>query len=181
MQNETISWSGGCNASGIAEGSGTLQWYENGKPGQKFIGEVKNGQYHYGESILSDGETYKGGFLDGKRHGQGVASWPRDNSDEKGGWKKYSGNFRNGSKEGYGEAVTWNGDTYKGTWSNDKRTGQTAREKGTAKRSASEIAAKPRQERKRNDVFRTEKYPNGITPVDVIRSLVSPGSILSLF
>ena len=37
---------------------------------------MRNGQYHYGESIHVDGETYKGGFLDYKPHRQGVATYP---------------------------------------------------------------------------------------------------------
>jgi hypothetical protein len=40
---ETIHWSGRCKG-GYAQGRGTLQWFENGKPGDRYDGEYEAGK-----------------------------------------------------------------------------------------------------------------------------------------
>ena len=40
---ETIRWSGGCKG-GYAQGKGTLQWFENGRPGDRYDGEYEAGK-----------------------------------------------------------------------------------------------------------------------------------------
>lgn len=53
---ETVTWSGGCK-NGFADGDGTLQWFEQGKPDVRF----------------------EGGYQGGKRNGYGVLIDPNGN------------------------------------------------------------------------------------------------------
>lgn len=57
---ETIHWSGGCKG-GYAEGKGTLQWFESGKPGDRYDGEYKNGKRNgHGTVTESNGTRIEG-------------------------------------------------------------------------------------------------------------------------
>jgi hypothetical protein len=57
---ETIHWSGGCD-SGYAQGKGTLQWYENGKPGDRYVGEYQGGKRNgHGVVTMSNGTRIEG-------------------------------------------------------------------------------------------------------------------------
>jgi hypothetical protein len=57
---ETIRWSGSCN-SGYAQGKGTLQWYENGKPGDRYEGEYQGGKRNgHGVVTMSNGTRIEG-------------------------------------------------------------------------------------------------------------------------
>jgi hypothetical protein len=57
---ETIHWSGGCDA-GLAQGKGTVQWFENGKPGDRYEGEYQAGKRNgHGIVTMSNGTRIEG-------------------------------------------------------------------------------------------------------------------------
>ncbi len=57
---ETIRWSGGCQA-GYAQGKGTLQWFENGKPGDRYEGDYQAGKRNgHGIVTMSNGTRIEG-------------------------------------------------------------------------------------------------------------------------
>jgi hypothetical protein len=57
---ETIQWSGSCDA-GYAQGRGTLQWYENGKPGDRYVGEYQAGKRNgHGVVTMGNGTRIEG-------------------------------------------------------------------------------------------------------------------------
>jgi hypothetical protein len=57
---ETIRWSGRCDA-GYAQGKGTLQWYENGKPGDRYVGEYQGGKRNgHGVVMMGNGTRIEG-------------------------------------------------------------------------------------------------------------------------
>lgn len=57
---ETIQWSGGCNA-GYAQGKGTLQWFENGKPSDRYVGEYQGGKRNgHGVVTMKNGTRIEG-------------------------------------------------------------------------------------------------------------------------
>ncbi|XP_075036244.1 alsin [Mixophyes fleayi] len=74
----------------------------------------------YKDPRLKDA-TYEGRWLTGKPHGRGVLSWPDG--------RMYSGEFRNGMEDGYGEYIIPNkalkkNDRYLGLWKDGKMCGQ---------------------------------------------------------
>jgi hypothetical protein len=57
---ETIHWSGSCD-SGYAQGNGTVQWYENGKPGDRYVGDYQGGKRNgHGVVTMSNGTRIEG-------------------------------------------------------------------------------------------------------------------------
>ena len=57
---ETIRWSGGCQ-NGYAQGKGTLEWFENGKPGDRYVGEYQEGKRNgHGVVTMSNGTRIEG-------------------------------------------------------------------------------------------------------------------------
>lgn len=103
---ETITWSGSCR-NGKADGRGVLQWYRDGKPGDRYEGDTKIGKAHgLGVFTDADGSRYEGEHVDGKAHGRGVFT------DSDG--SRYEGEFVNGSQRGRG-ILTWpSSDRYEG-------------------------------------------------------------------
>ncbi len=125
--NETITWSGSC-INGYASGKGTLQWYQNGIKGSKYVGGFRNGKPHgKGTYTYKSGNSYTGDWRDDNKHGKGAYTWA-DGSVYKG---EFAYDKRNGFgvmkmlrgdssiqsyiNNGYGY---WQGDTYiiKGMW-----------------------------------------------------------------
>src|SRR6185437_12637990 len=106
LPNETISWNGTCE-NGMADGSGTLQWYVNGKLVNKYEGSYRNGQENgHGVKTYANGDRFEGEWLDGKASGHGVKMWA--NGD------RYDGEYLGGTQAGHG-VYTWaNGDRYEG-------------------------------------------------------------------
>ncbi len=49
---ESIHWSGHCK-DGLAQGKGTLQWVENGKDGDRYVGEYQGGKRN-GHGVVTD-------------------------------------------------------------------------------------------------------------------------------
>ncbi len=66
---ETIKWSGACS-NNLATGKGTVQWYLNGKPGNRdegdFVDGKSTGKY---VSVFPDGGRFEGEFPEGKYKG----------------------------------------------------------------------------------------------------------------
>lgn len=57
---ETIHWSGGCQ-DGYAQGKGTLEWFENGKAGDRYVGEYQGGKRNgHGVVTMSNGTRIEG-------------------------------------------------------------------------------------------------------------------------
>ncbi|MBK7002176.1 MAG: hypothetical protein IPH35_20135 [Rhodoferax sp.] len=115
---ESISWSGTCS-DGKATGTGTLQWYLNGKPNGRYEGEYRDGLVHgKGTYVLANGNRYEGEYRDGKMHGKGTYV------EANGG--RYEGEYRDGLVHGKGTYVRVNGDRYEGDWRDGKEHGKGA-------------------------------------------------------
>lgn len=57
---ETIRWSGACKG-GYASGEGTVQWFENGRPGDRYEGEYQAGKRNgHGIVTMSNGTRIEG-------------------------------------------------------------------------------------------------------------------------
>lgn len=80
-------------------------------------GEFSEGRLHgYARVVGNDeGNEYMGGFVRGKREGEGIEIWS-DGSVYCGGWKA-------DREHGFGELVTINGFHYKGSWAGGMRSG----------------------------------------------------------
>ena len=69
---EKITWSGRCEA-GMAEGSGTLQFFIGDKPAARYEGELRNGRADgTGTSLEPDGTRYEGNWRNNAANGFGV-------------------------------------------------------------------------------------------------------------
>ncbi len=95
--NESIAWSGGCDNS-FAQGPGVLQWFENGRPAERYEGEMRAGQME-GRGTLNtgDGGHYEGEFRAGKA--DGVGQWTTAHGSFNGVWK--NGCFNDGSRRAW--------------------------------------------------------------------------------
>jgi len=63
---ESVRWSGPCKG-GFAEGQGTLRWFEDGEPGDRYTGEYRHGHRDgYGVLTTSKGETIRGDWSNGR-------------------------------------------------------------------------------------------------------------------
>lgn len=87
--NRTFTWSGDCQ-NGIARGRGVLQWFTNGIPSGRYIGEYSDGRMN-GRGVFeyANGDVYEGEFRDDRPNGR--ASFRAANGS------RYSGLVRNGS------------------------------------------------------------------------------------
>jgi hypothetical protein len=115
-QQETISWTGSCE-NNLAQGRGVLQWSKDGKPTDRYEGDVRDGKMN-GRGVLTaaNGDRYDGEYRDGGRSGRGI--YILANGD------RYDGEWLNGKRNGRG-VVSWaNGDRYDGGWLDDKRNGR---------------------------------------------------------
>jgi hypothetical protein len=86
---------------------------------ESYAGPCKDGLAE-GEGEARGAAQYRGGFHAGKKHGQGVKSWP--NGD------RYEGGFVEDRREGQGKYSwgrgPWAGESYEGPYVNDKRDGE---------------------------------------------------------
>ena len=72
QSHETIRWSGGCQ-SGYAQGKGTLQWFESGKPGDRYEGDYQAGKRNgHGIVTESNGTRIEGDWRDDQLLQMGV-------------------------------------------------------------------------------------------------------------
>ena len=135
QQNETVAWSGECDAYGRATGRGTLERRYDGKvqrfdgdvrngtpngrgvetfpDGVRFEGEFRDGQLNgRGVALLSSGMRYEGEFRDSQANGQGVLTLPAGG--------RLEGEFRGGRLNGRGVALFSNGKRYEGEFRNGR-------------------------------------------------------------
>ena len=70
----TFNWSGICS-NNVADGPGMMQWYVNGSPSGRFVGEYDNGRMS-GRGVFEyrNGDRYDGEFRDDKPNGYGTLS-----------------------------------------------------------------------------------------------------------
>jgi antitoxin component YwqK of YwqJK toxin-antitoxin module len=94
-----------------------LNHTENYSDGSKYIGGWLNGKRNgQGTYTWSDGSRYVGGWLNDNKNGQGTYTWS-DGS-------KYVGSWLNDNKNGQGTYTWSDGRKYVGGWLNDKQNGQ---------------------------------------------------------
>lgn len=63
---ESVRWSGACKR-GFADGEGTLQWFDHGRKGDRYVGAYAHGKRNgYGVATFANGETVKGDWHDGE-------------------------------------------------------------------------------------------------------------------
>ena len=114
---ESITWSGTC-PNGIAEGNGVLQWFDDGRPTDRYEGELRDG-WENGRGVATStliADRYEGDWSDGWRHGQGIYSFA--NGD------RYEGDWFEGLRTGRGMMVWADGARYEGEWLDSKPNGQ---------------------------------------------------------
>ncbi|MCJ8346539.1 hypothetical protein MJH12_13435 [bacterium] len=109
---ETVEYDGECK-DGYITGKGTTQWYRDGKPGQRSVGEYLNGKLHgYAIVNYNSGDKYEGTWANDKFHGKGAYILVNGT--------KYDGAFINGDQHGLG-TLTWaNGNYMKCIWKNNE-------------------------------------------------------------
>lgn len=110
---ETVTWSGAC-LSGIAEGTGILQWFDDDRPSDRYEGELRDG-WENGQGVATStviADRYEGQWRDGWRHGQGIYTFA--NGD------RYEGNWFEGLRAGQGTMVWEDGARYEGEWLDGK-------------------------------------------------------------
>ena len=114
--NVGITWSGDCEH-GLAQGKGVLQWTRDGKPAERYEGEMKDGLYEgTGKITYANRARYEGEFKAGERDGRGTYVFP--------GGGRYTGPFREGRPNGQGAYVWPNGNRYIGEFRDNQRTGR---------------------------------------------------------
>jgi hypothetical protein len=113
--NETVSWSGGCEPTGPATGSGILEWHQS--PGwERYEATLRFGKLSgQGKFTSSNGNRYEGEWRDGLKNGQGVYV--------QGDGGRYEGAWKDGRYDGYGIATYATGDRYEGEWHAGRREG----------------------------------------------------------
>jgi hypothetical protein len=110
VEEEAITWSGGCK-DGFAEGDGTLQWFENGKPTAHYEGGYQAGKME-GRGVYSwaNGDRYEGEFKDDEFNGRGLYTWAAG--------ERYEGAWVDGKPNGKGIKTERDGQVFSGTWIN---------------------------------------------------------------
>ncbi len=109
--NQTVKWSGGCGPDGPIVGSGTLEWFSEGRSIGTYVGAVRNGRAHgVGSEVSATGAFYTGEWVDGRESGHGV--------HQKSDGTRYEGMWDNGSPNGHGIVTSPSGSSYVGSWLN---------------------------------------------------------------
>jgi hypothetical protein len=105
---ESITWSGECK-DGFAHGEGVLQWFVQGKPDDRYEGNLALG-WAEGQGVLTkaDGAKYAGNWKDSMQSGAGRLEWPD------GSW--YDGQWRAGKPHGQGQYRRPDGKVFLGEW-----------------------------------------------------------------
>lgn len=138
--NETYTWSGGHDNDGYASGQGVLQWYVDGKPTNRYEGNMTRGKINgKGVCTFVSGNRYEGDWIDGRRTGRGTFTWAngsryegefvKDQRTGKGvmtyaNGGRYEGDWADGRWSGKGVMAYANGDRYEGDWVDDEQTGR---------------------------------------------------------
>ena len=124
---DAVSWTGGCQ-NGVAQGSGTVQWFTNGKKADLYEGELRNGKMNgRGAYTWPSGNRYVGEWRDSDPNDKGALTWPNG--------RRFEGEWRNAKPNGQGTFKAADGTTYSGTWTNGclKQGGRTVTVNATAK------------------------------------------------
>ncbi|XP_003438617.2 radial spoke head 10 homolog B isoform X2 [Oreochromis niloticus] len=121
---EKTSWYKGDWVRNNREGCG-LRCYPSGNI---YSGEWKNNQRH-GEGTmrwLNLGQKYVGAWQDGVQHGQGTHVWNlwRKDGSQYSQSNRYTGEFAQGQRHGWGTFYYAGGAIYEGEWKNNKKHGQ---------------------------------------------------------
>lgn len=83
---DTATWSGTC-LSGRKEGHGTVQWYEHGRPIDRFEGVFRRGKREsFGRYEWPAGQSYQGAYVADLPDGQGVVTI--DGASFEGTWRR---------------------------------------------------------------------------------------------
>lgn len=104
---ESVTWSGSCS-NGLAEGRGVMQWFIDGKPMDKFEGDLKQGWADGQGTLEREGGRYAGGWKRSMQDGRGRFDAPD------GSW--YEGDWKEGKPHGNGQYQTPDGRLITGTW-----------------------------------------------------------------
>jgi hypothetical protein len=95
---DTVTWTGACR-SGVKEGKGSAQWYEHGRPIDRFDGTYRDGQRSgFGRYRWTPAELFEGHYVGDLPHGQGTIEIAG---------KSYSGRWNHGclEVEGKGKVI----------------------------------------------------------------------------
>ncbi len=106
-EGERVTWSGECK-NGLANGEGTLTWFESGVKTEVYDGMMIDGYAEGLGKLRSAGSTYVGEFKKSRQHGRGRYE------DADGSW--YSGEWSEGLPHGRGQMLTPEGQLLKGYW-----------------------------------------------------------------
>ena len=104
---ESVNWTGGCKG-GLADGSGKMQWYVDGKTTDRFEGELKEGWADGQGTLEREGGRYTGEWKHSMQDGRGRFDAPD------GSW--YEGEWKQGKPHGNGQYQTPDGRLITGTW-----------------------------------------------------------------
>jgi hypothetical protein len=107
-------YTGGCE-NGLAEGFGEARGIAI------YRGQFRAGRKH-GDGIKTwpSGDSYEGQFRDDRKHGRGTYRWIASGT---GGPESYDGDFVADRRHGYGSYTRSTGTTYSGMWENDQPVG----------------------------------------------------------
>jgi len=107
QEGESITWNGECKNS-LANGEGTLTWFQKGVKVETYSGAMENG-YAEGRGRLVRGSgVYMGEWKKSQQHGKGRFE------DADGSW--YQGEWEDGQPHGRGQMLTPDGQLLKGYW-----------------------------------------------------------------
>ena len=102
---ESITWSGGCT-DGKVTGTGELQWSRDGKPTDRYTGEMSEGRpVGVGTYYYKNGDRYEGEFWQGRFDGAGTYIFANG--------ARYVGDFVEGSSTRGGTLTLTDGRTFK--------------------------------------------------------------------
>jgi len=97
-------------------GSGRTYTSGYSNQGNRYVGELKNGQRHgQGAMTYANGDKYTGQFKDNKIHGKGTYTWADG--------EEYTGQWEYGNRHGDGTNTWADGRKYVGQWKDDKKHG----------------------------------------------------------
>ncbi|MGA7749044.1 MAG: hypothetical protein WCA63_02750 [Gallionella sp.] len=116
---------GGCK-DGWADGYGEVDVYQKSGGISSYRGDFLDGKKHgKGIKVMPNGDRYTGDFRDDYRDGQGIYVW-----GDKTPWAgdRYEGEYRRDLRNGWGVYQWASGDRYEGAWENDLRIGSSVME-----------------------------------------------------
>ena len=104
---ETVAWNGQC-VNGLADGEGVMQWFIDGKPMDRYEGNLSQGWAQGQGTLVREGGRYAGEWKRSMQHGTGRYDAPD------GSW--YEGEWKEGQPHGHGQYQTPDGRLFSGTW-----------------------------------------------------------------